>query len=110
MDVLDIIKNQIESNNIIIYMKGTPEQPQCGFSAKSSQALMACEKPFAYINILDNPEIRSTLPSYANWPTFPQLYISGELIGGCDIIIELSEKGELKILIDQASNESEAEK
>lgn len=107
MDVLDIIKNQIESNDIIIYMKGTPEQPQCGFSAKSSQALMACEKPFAYINILDNPEIRSTLPSYANWPTFPQLYISGELIGGCDIIIELSEKGELQSMIDQVSGESE---
>ncbi len=105
MDVIDTIKDQIENNKVIIYMKGTPEQPQCGFSAQSAQALMACEKPFAYINILENPEIRSTLPTYANWPTFPQLYICGELVGGCDIIVELSQKGELQTMLDQALEE-----
>lgn len=100
MDTLEKIKSQISSNPIIIYMKGTPDRPQCGFSARAVQALSNCTKNFAYINILENPDIRATLPSYANWPTFPQLYINGELIGGCDIIVELMHKGELKKLVE----------
>ena len=104
MDVLDRIKDQIENNTIILYMKGTPQQPQCGFSAQASQALMSCGERFAYVDILENPDIRATLPTYANWPTFPQLYINGELVGGCDIIVELYEKGELLTMVKDAAS------
>ena len=79
MDIMDTIKEQIESNPVILYMKGSPNQPQCGFSAKATEVLMACGKRFAYVDILSNPDIRSNLPTYANWPTFPQLWINGEL-------------------------------
>ena len=103
MDIMQSIKEQIESNTIILYMKGSPEAPQCGFSSKSSQVLMACGQKFAYVDILSNPEIRSNLPKYANWPTFPQLYVSGELVGGCDILVEMYESGELKTLVTNAS-------
>ena len=102
MDVLDTIRDQIETNPVIVYMKGSPNQPQCGFSARTVQALMACGERFAYVDILSNPEIRSKLPEYANWPTFPQLWVAGELIGGCDIITEMHEKGELQTLVKEA--------
>ncbi|HEY0891822.1 MULTISPECIES: Grx4 family monothiol glutaredoxin [Cellvibrio] len=102
MDVLDTIKQQISENDVILYMKGSPSAPQCGFSQRASQALMACGQRFAYVDILSNPEIRAELPKFANWPTFPQLWVKGELIGGCDIITEMNEKGELKPLIDAA--------
>lgn len=102
MDILDTIKEQIESNDVILYMKGSPNQPQCGFSQRASQAVMACGKRFAYVDILANPEIRTKLPEYANWPTFPQLWIKGELIGGCDIICEMYESGELQQEISNA--------
>ncbi|WP_281250575.1 Grx4 family monothiol glutaredoxin [Teredinibacter waterburyi] len=100
MDIMDTIKQQIEQNAIILFMKGSPSAPQCGFSMKASQALMACGKRFAYVDVLSNPEIRQNLPVYANWPTFPQLWVNGELVGGCDIIMDMSEKGELKTLVD----------
>lgn len=100
--VIEKIKSQIAQNSILLYMKGTPKMPQCGFSAHVVTAIDTYGKPFAFINILENPDIRAALPKYANWPTFPQLYINGELIGGCDIILELHENGELKEIIDQA--------
>ncbi len=100
MNILEEIKDQIESNPIILYMKGSPQFPMCGFSARAVQLLNSCGKKYAYIDILQNPEIRQTLPQYANWPTFPQLYIRGELIGGSDIIAELHEQGELQKLIE----------
>ena len=103
MDILEIIKEQVEQNPIIIYMKGSPEQPQCGFSAQSTQMLMACGERFAYIDILANPEIRANLPKYSDWPTFPQLFVEGELVGGCDILTEMYENGELQTLISEAS-------
>jgi monothiol glutaredoxin len=103
MDVLDTIRDQIETNPVIVYMKGSPNQPQCGFSARTVQALMACGERFAYVDILSNPEIRSKLPEYANWPTFPQLWVGGELIGGCDIVTEMHEKGELQSLVKEAA-------
>lgn len=103
MDILETIKEQIEQNPIIIYMKGSPEQPQCGFSAQSTQMLMACGEKFAYIDILANPEIRATLPEYSDWPTFPQLFVEGELVGGCDILTEMYENGELQTLLSEAS-------
>ncbi|MGB1455954.1 Grx4 family monothiol glutaredoxin [Spongiibacter sp. UBA1325] len=103
MDTIDAIKQQIENNPIIIYMKGSPNQPQCGFSARASQALMGCGERFAFVDILSNPDIRAKLPEYANWPTFPQLWVKGELIGGCDIICEMYESGELKTLLTETS-------
>lgn len=109
MDVIETIKQQIEGNTIILYMKGSPQQPQCGFSSQASQAVMSCGERFAFVNILDHPEIRATLPSYSNWPTFPQLYIKGELVGGCDIIMELSEQGELQTMIKDAVASETAE-
>ena len=102
----DTIKEQIKNNAILLYMKGSPEQPMCGFSAQATQALMACGKRFAYVDILSNPEIRATLPKISNWPTFPQLYVGGELIGGCDIITEMQEKGELLSLVEEVSTEN----
>ncbi len=102
MEIIETIKEQIESNTVILYMKGSPEQPQCGFSSRTSQALMACGQHFAYVDILSNPEIRTNLPKYANWPTFPQLWVNGELVGGCDIVVEMHESGELETLITEA--------
>jgi len=102
MDIIDTIKEQIESNAILLYMKGSPNQPQCGFSAQTVQALMACGERFAYVDILSNPDIRANLPKYANWPTFPQLWIKGELIGGCDIVTEMFASGELQTLVKEA--------
>lgn len=101
-EILETIKEQIESNPVILYMKGSPNAPQCGFSARTVQSLMACGERFAYVDVLSNPEVRSNLPQYANWPTFPQLWVGGELVGGCDIVTEMHEKGELKSLITDA--------
>jgi monothiol glutaredoxin len=105
MDIIATIKEQIEQNPVILYMKGSPDAPQCGFSQRASQAVMACGKRFAFVDILSNPEIRAQLPIYANWPTFPQLWVKGELVGGCDIITDMHAKGELKPLIDSAAAE-----
>lgn len=102
MDTLQTIEKQIKDNAIILYMKGSPEMPQCGFSARAVQLLSACGAEFAYVDVLSNPEIRKTLPQYANWPTFPQLYINGELIGGSDILMEMFQAGELQTAVDQA--------
>lgn len=103
MDIIDTIKEQIANNPVLIYMKGAPNAPQCGFSARAVQALMACGEKFAYVDILQNPDIRTNLPKYANWPTFPQLWINGELVGGSDIILELHESGELQSMIKAAT-------
>ncbi len=97
------IKDQIDSNPIILYMKGDPNQPQCGFSAQVTQILMACGERFAYVDILSNPEIRANLPKVSDWPTFPQLFVNGELVGGCDIVTELHQSGELQDLLSGAS-------
>ena len=109
MSTEETIQEQINGNSILLYMKGNPEQPMCGFSAQTTQVLMACGKRFAYVDILSNPEIRATLPKVSNWPTFPQLFVDGELIGGCDIVTEMYEQGELQALIDKAGGD-EAEK
>jgi monothiol glutaredoxin len=108
MDIIETIKEQIASNTILLYMKGSPNQPQCGFSARTVQALMACGERFAYVDILSNPDIRANLPAYANWPTFPQLWVGGELIGGCDIVTEMFENGELQTLIKEAAATQQA--
>ncbi len=102
MDTLERIKLQISNHALLLYMKGTPQFPQCGFSGQVAHILKLCKAKYAYVNILENPEIRQTLPVYANWPTFPQLYLKGELVGGCDIVTELFEKGELQTQLDEA--------
>lgn len=100
---LDSIRDQVGNNPIILYMKGSPQAPQCGFSARTVQALMACGERFAYVDILSNPEIREHLPQFSDWPTFPQLFVQGELVGGCDIITEMFEAGELQEIIKGAA-------
>ena len=100
MDIIEKINNQIADNKILLYMKGSPDKPECGFSQRASQILMACGKEFSFVDILSNPEIRHELPSVSEWPTFPQLFINGELVGGSDIMMEMYQNGELKELID----------
>ena len=107
MDVMDKIKKQVEENPVIIYMKGTPQMPQCGFSSRAAAALQQCNREFAYVNVLLDSDIFQNLPHFANWPTFPQIYINGELIGGCDIVVELLEKGELQKMVEDATAASE---
>ncbi len=96
-----LIESQIRDNPILLYMKGTPQFPVCGFSARVVQVLKHYGVEYASVNILENPEIRATLPLIANWPTFPQLYVKGELIGGCDIVMEMHEAGELQEVLDR---------
>jgi monothiol glutaredoxin len=96
MNILEDIKNQITNNKVVLYMKGTPQFPMCGFSSKVVKILQLLKVRFVYINILENIQIRKMLPKYSDWPTFPQLYINGELIGGCDIVSELYEDNSLK--------------
>ena len=97
------IRDQIANHGVLRYMKGTPQFPQCGFSARAVEILTQIGRPFAFVNILDNPEIRTTLPKIANWPTFPQLWVAGELIGGSDIILDMFQKDELQPLIEANS-------
>lgn len=107
--VVQKIREQISENPILLYMKGSPQAPQCGFSAQTVQCLMACGQRFAYVDVLADPEIRAALPGYANWPTFPQLYVEGELVGGCDIITEMYQSGELEPLVRGAAGNAAGE-
>lgn len=102
MDITETIKQQIAENTIILYMKGSPKLPQCGFSSQASQALMSIGEKFAYVDVLANPEIRANLPKVSNWPTFPQLFVNGELVGGCDIMMEMYQSGQLQTLLKEA--------
>ena len=104
MSIEDKIKDQIKDNTILIYMKGSPYEPKCGFSAKTVQALIDCGAEFSYVDILENQDIRQTLPSISDWPTFPQVFVNGELIGGCDIVTEMHEAGELQTVISDAAS------
>ncbi|MFQ6004573.1 MAG: Grx4 family monothiol glutaredoxin [Woeseia sp.] len=99
MDVNERIEEQLRSNDVLLYMKGTPDFPQCGFSGQTVAALKSIGQPFAYVNIFEDPEIREGLKAYSNWPTFPQLYVRGELVGGCDIVMEMFRSGELHNLL-----------
>lgn len=100
---MEKIKQQIADHAILLYMKGSPQQPQCGFSARAVQCIEACGVRFATVDVLSNPDIRQVLPQYANWPTFPQLYVNGELVGGSDIIAEMYTAGELEPLLQNAN-------
>ena len=103
MDVNARIEDQLKSHDVLLYMKGTPDFPQCGFSAQTVAALRACGSEFAAVNIFEDPELREALKSYSNWPTYPQLYIGGELVGGCDIVVEMYHSGELAKLLEGAN-------
>jgi monothiol glutaredoxin len=103
MKTEDKIRHQLATNPIIIYMKGIPANPQCGFSAKSVGLLNATDIPYAYVNVLEAPFIREKLPSISHWPTYPQLFVNGELVGGCDIIEEMSNNGSLLPLLTAAA-------
>ena len=101
MDVQELIKEQVTTNPVVLYMKGTPRAPMCGFSATAVQILQACNLPlFFSVNVLEEPEIRDGIKLFSNWPTIPQLYIRGEFVGGCDIMKEMYQSGELKTLLE----------
>ena len=102
MTIEETIRDQIAQHPVLLYMKGVPDMPQCGFSAKAVGCLQGAGVPFAYVNVLAAPQIREKLPSVSLWPTFPQLFVQGELVGGSDIIAELDQKGELKPMLEQA--------
>ena len=104
MSIQDIIKKQVTGNKVVLYMKGTPDFPQCGFSANAIGILRACgvDQPYT-VNVLESPDIRQGIKEYANWPTIPQLYVNGEFIGGSDIMIEMHQSGELKELLEKTT-------
>lgn len=106
MDVIEEIKQIITDNPVVLFMKGTPEFPQCGFSMRTAEALKACNVQFTYVDILASPDVRANLPRISNWPTFPQVFIKGELIGGCDITLDLYQKGELQTMLQDAASET----
>ena len=95
----DKIKQQLDNNNIVLYMKGTPDFPQCGFSAKVTHILNQLQVDYFSVNVLEDEQIRQGIKQFGNWPTIPQLYAKGELIGGCDIISDLYERGELEKIL-----------
>jgi monothiol glutaredoxin len=103
MDVIERIKSQISSGPVVLFMKGTPDFPQCGFSAQTVAALRAAGADFTAVNIFEDPELRDELKRFSNWPTYPQLYVNGELVGGCDIVIEMYRSGELQKLLQDAA-------
>ena len=103
MSINDRIEQQLNEFPVLLYMKGTPDFPQCGFSGQAVAALKAVGKPFSYVNIFEDEEIRQGLKEYSNWPTFPQLYVNGELIGGSDIVIEMYHSGELQDLLESST-------
>ncbi|NII11480.1 Grx4 family monothiol glutaredoxin [Oleiagrimonas sp. C23AA] len=105
MDVLDRIKAELATHPIVLFMKGTPQFPMCGFSARAAQALSDAGAKARVVNVLADPEVRSSLPRVANWPTFPQLFIHGELIGGCDIVEDLARSGELPRMVADIARE-----
>jgi len=102
MDVKDRIAKELNSSPVVLFMKGTPDFPQCGFSAQTVSALRHLGAEFHSVNIFDDPELREALKRHSNWPTYPQLYVKGELIGGCDIALEMYRNGELKQVLESA--------
>jgi monothiol glutaredoxin len=102
MDVMERIQKQVDSAPIVIYMKGTPQFPQCGFSARAAQTLASTGIEFAYVNVFEDQEVFQNLPGFADWPTFPQIYFNSELVGGGDIIVEMAENGSLKEEMEKA--------
>jgi monothiol glutaredoxin len=107
MDTQEKIRQQVASHRVVLYMKGTPQFPQCGFSALAVQALHACGvREFFSVNVLEDPDIREGVKAYANWPTIPQLYVNGEFVGGADIVREMYQSGELQKLLEGAGQQA----
>lgn len=106
-DIQERIRQQIESNPVLLYMKGNPDFPQCGFSAQVVAALKSVGEEFAFVNILEDDELREGVKTYADWPTYPQLWVKGELVGGCDIIVEMYNSGELAEVVREARGGSD---
>ena len=106
-EVQQAIKQQVDAHPVILFMKGTPQAPQCGFSMRATQALAGCDVEFAYVNVLEDERIREGVKEFGNWPTIPQLYVGGELVGGCDIILQMYESGELATLVKDAVAKSQ---
>lgn len=104
-DVQSEIDKTVTENKLVLFMKGTPEQPMCGFSARAAAVLSSYERPFMAVNVLADPEIRQGIKEYGNWPTIPQLYIGGELVGGSDILMQMHESGELGQMIGETFGE-----
>ncbi len=103
MSVQDTIREQVTTHPVVLYMKGSPQMPMCGFSATASQLLkMSGVQELFTVDVLQNPDIREGIKQYANWPTIPQLYVNGEFVGGCDIMREMYQSGELQKLISEA--------
>ena len=102
MDIIERINDTLAQHPIVLFMKGTPQFPMCGFSSRTVQALKAVDAQFHSVNVLEDPEVRANLPRVSNWPTFPQLFINGELIGGCDITLDLYQSGELARLVQDS--------
>lgn len=102
MSAQDTIKSAVESNDVMLFMKGTPQFPQCGFSSQVVQILQYLEVPFQSMNVLESAELREGIKTYSNWPTIPQLYVKGEFMGGCDIVREMFQSGELATHLSQA--------
>jgi monothiol glutaredoxin len=96
------IREQLDAAPVVLFMKGTPDFPQCGFSAQTAGALRALKAEYRHVNIFEEPELREALKAYSNWPTYPQLYVKGELVGGCDIVTEMYRSGELRTLLQEA--------
>ena len=105
-DIQEVIAQQVRENPVVLYMKGTPQFPQCGFSMRTAQALGGCGVKFAYVNVLEDEGIRQGIKEFGNWPTIPQLYVNGELVGGCDIGMEMYQSGELQKLLQDAAGEA----
>ena len=103
MEPIERIRNIVESNPIVLFMKGTPQFPQCGFSSRTCEALKACGVDYHHVDILAEPEIRQHLPQYSEWPTFPQLFVGGELVGGCDIVMGMYQSGDLERITQEAA-------
>ena len=101
-EAIDRIKQHLDSSPVVLFMKGTPDFPQCGFSAQAVAALRHSRANFQHVNIFEDPELRDELKRYSNWPTYPQLYVKGELVGGCDILLEMYQSGELQELLDSS--------
>ncbi len=102
IDMTRRIREQLGAAPVVLFMKGTPDFPQCGFSAQTAAALRALNAQYRHVNIFEEPELREALKTYSNWPTYPQLYVNGELVGGCDIVVEMYRSGELKSLLQGA--------
>jgi monothiol glutaredoxin len=107
-DAVDRIKGHLGTAPVVLFMKGTPDFPQCGFSAQAVQALRASGAKFHHVNIFEDPELREALKRFSNWPTYPQLYVNSELVGGCDIVLEMYRNGELKDLLDSSGATAKA--